>query len=200
MPGSPCPIPGPQLHRVRMYSAAHGLIRRSSSSIRTDVMPPCSQSSFTCVLHGSELQACPPHTPRVLLASPPATSVRPTRLSLVLTRGPSCAPLLPTLTLVATESGRTGLAGQGVQGPAVVGARFTEPAGSLLGDPEATSIQGLRAPGAHTWMGTAGGAVVGKHAAAQTESRPQFHDDGSVLWLLVSPVEPDLPQAWALNW
>ena len=87
-------------------------------------MPPCSQSSFTCVLHGSELQACPPHTPRVLLASPPATSVRPTRLSLVLTRGPSCAPLLPTLTLVATESGRTGLAGQGVQGHPVQGQSF----------------------------------------------------------------------------
>ena len=95
MPGGPCPIPGPQLHRVRVYSAAHGLIRRSSSSIRTDVMPPCSQSSFTCVLCGSELQACPPHTPRVLLASPPATSVRPTRLSPFMTRGPNCAPCFP---------------------------------------------------------------------------------------------------------
>ena len=101
---------------------------------------------------------------------------------------------------MATESSGTGLAGQGVQGPAVVGACFTELAASFLGDPEATSIQGLRAPGACTWMDTAGGAVVGKHAAAQTESRPQFHDDGSVLWLLVSPVEPYLPQAWALSW
>lgn len=126
------------------------------------------------------------HTPRGPAGlSPPATSVHLTSLSPLLTRGPSPTPPVPKLTLVAAESGGAGLAGQGVQGPAAVGARFTEAAASLLGDSEATSVQGLGAPRARAWMGAARGAVIGKHAAAQRQSPdPMF-----MLLLLISAAE-----------
>lgn len=165
-----------------VWCRAQSVICRSfKPNIQADGVSTCSEASFICALTvrlglsvsggrpgREELRACPVHTPRGPAGlSPPATSVRLTGLSPLLTRGPSPTPLVPKLTLVAAESGGAGLAGQGVQGPAVVGARFTEAAASLLGDSEATSIQGLGAPRACTWMDAARGAVIGKHAAAQ---------------------------------
>ena len=123
-------------------------------NLQTDGVSTCSGPSFICalpVLLGLSLsggrpgreepRACPTHTPGGPAGlSLPATSVRLTSLSPVLTRGPSPTPLLPKLTLVAAESGGAGLAGQGVQGLAAVGARFTEAAASLLGDRKSTRL------------------------------------------------------------
>lgn len=67
----------------------------------------------------------------------------------------------------------------------MVGAGITESTASVLIDSEVTSIQGLRAPRAHIWMGTARGAIVGKHTAAQRHSPPDpFNADGVCVCLI----------------
>lgn len=87
----------------------------------------------------------------------------------------SC-PRAPRPTRPAAESRGTGLAGPGVQAWAAVGARVTPAAASVLGDTEATSVQGLGAPGAGMWAAAAGGAVVREAAAAKR--RPQAWSRG----------------------
>ena len=137
---------------------------------------------------------------------PPSSS-----LSSAQFQGPSphlvLTPRLPKLTLLAAESRGAGLAGLGIQGLAAVGACFTEVAASLLGDPKTSPIQGLRTPRALTWMGTARGAVRGKHTAAQRHRPPDFSFMlmGSVCAIALSslagsPAPLHIPHTWALSW
>lgn len=118
-------------------------------------------------------------------------------------------PRFPKLTLVAAESRGAGLAGLGVEGLAAVGACFTEAAASLLRDPKASPIQGLGAPRARMRMGTARGAVIGKHTAAQRQKAldSSFMLTGSMCAIALSslagspapPRPPHIPRAWALT-
>lgn len=55
---------------------------------------------------------------------------------------------------------------------------------SLSRDPEATPVQGLRAPRAGMRMGAAQGAVIGKCTAAQRKARPESHGDHRLRCLL----------------
>lgn len=88
---------------------------------------------------------------------------------------PVFAQSLLTLTLGADESRWTGLASQGIQGRAAVGACHTQAAGSLGRDPKATLIQSLGAPRAPKRMGAALKAVIGKQAPAQRKGPGSGH-------------------------
>lgn len=88
---------------------------------------------------------------------------------------PVFAQSLFTLTLGADEPRWTGLASQGIQSRAAVGARLTQAAGSLCRDPKATLVQSLRAPRAPKGVGAALEAVIGKHAPAQRRGPGSGH-------------------------